>query len=138
MSDLVRNPEAWISHNEAHMSPVVRKLLFCMNAKTKTQISFAVTAKLISAFVFTTYIVQSLYFLYTKFHTYSPLVWLYSPVYVESGRKPRRAVFSQGGSYNVVPGSKIRSLISTSQYYIKHYDIFIDLPREETCIQHTL
>ena len=31
--------------------------------KTKTQISFAVTAKLISAFVFATRIVQSLYFL---------------------------------------------------------------------------
>ena len=35
-------------------------------AKTKTQISFAVTAKLISAFVFATRIVQSLYFLITK------------------------------------------------------------------------
>ena len=35
-------------------------------AKTKTQISFVVTAKLISAFVFATRIVQSLYFLYTK------------------------------------------------------------------------
>ena len=37
------------------------------NAKTKTQISFAVTAKLISAFVFATRIVQSLFFLNTKF-----------------------------------------------------------------------
>ena len=36
-------------------------------AKTKTQISFAVTAKLISAFVFATLIVQSLYFLDPKF-----------------------------------------------------------------------
>ena len=36
-------------------------------AKTKTQISFAVTAKLISAFVFATRIVQSLYFLNPKF-----------------------------------------------------------------------
>ena len=35
-------------------------------AKTKTQISFAVTAKLISAFVFATRIVQSLCFLNTK------------------------------------------------------------------------
>ena len=36
-------------------------------AKTKTQISFAVTAKLISAFLFTTRIVQSLYLLNPKF-----------------------------------------------------------------------
>ena len=36
-------------------------------AKTKTQISFAVTAKLISAFVFATRIVQSLFFLSPKF-----------------------------------------------------------------------
>ena len=36
-------------------------------AKTKTQISFAVTAKLISAFVFATWMVQSLYFLNPKF-----------------------------------------------------------------------
>ena len=36
-------------------------------AKTKTQISFAVTAKLISAFVFATRIVQSLFFLNPKF-----------------------------------------------------------------------
>ena len=41
-------------------------------------------------------------------------------------------------SHNGVPGCKIRSLISTSQYYIKRYDIFIDLPREETCFQQTL
>ena len=47
-------------------------------------------------------------------------------------------LISQRGSYNVLPGCKIRSLISTSQYYIKRYDIFIDLPREETCFQHTL
>ena len=36
-------------------------------AKTKTQISFEVTAKLISAFDFATWIVQDLYFLNTQF-----------------------------------------------------------------------
>ena len=51
-------------------------------AKTKTQISFAVTAKLISAFVFATRIVQSLYFLNTKFQDSSHLLWPYSPVCV--------------------------------------------------------
>ena len=43
-------------------------------AKTKTQISFAVTAKLISAFVFATRIVQSLYFLNTKLQASSHLL----------------------------------------------------------------
>ena len=67
-------------------------------AKTKTQISFAVTAKLISAFVFATLIVQSLYFINTTFQASSYLLWLYSLVCVGPGRKPRRPVFSQRGS----------------------------------------
>ena len=45
----------------------MRKTGFFAYAKTMRQISFAVTAKLISAFVFTTWKVQSLYFLNTKF-----------------------------------------------------------------------
>ena len=47
------------------MSLVVKKRLFAY-AKTKTQISFAVTVKLISAFVFATRIVQYLLFLNFK------------------------------------------------------------------------
>ena len=57
-------------------------------AKTKTQISFVVTVKLISAFVFATWIVQSLSFLNPKFQTSRHLRWLYSPVCVGPGRKP--------------------------------------------------
>ena len=68
-------------------------------AKTKTQISFAVTAKLISAFVFATRIVQSLYFLNPKFQASSHLLWLCRLVCVGPGRKPRRPVFSERGSY---------------------------------------
>ena len=56
--------------------------------KTKTQISFEVTAKLISAFVFATRIVQSLYFLNSKFQASNHLQWLYSPVCVGPCRKP--------------------------------------------------
>ena len=67
-------------------------------AKTKTQISIAVTAKLISAFVFATSIVQSLSFLNPKFQVSSHLLWLYSPVCVGPGRKPRRPVFWRRGS----------------------------------------
>ena len=55
--------------------------------ETKTQVSFAVTAKLISAFLFAKRIVQSLYFLYTKFQEISCVVsqpglcwtWLETP-----------------------------------------------------------
>ena len=67
-------------------------------AKTKMQISFAVTAKLISAFVFATWIVQYLFFLNTKFQASSHLLWLHSLVCVGPGRKPQRPVFSQWGS----------------------------------------
>ena len=85
--------------------PRREKTGFFAYAKTKTQISFAVTAKLISAFVFATQIVQSLYFLNSKFQASSHLQWLYSPVYVGPGRKPRRPVFSQRGSCNETPSN---------------------------------
>ena len=70
-------------------------------AKRKTQISFAIIAKLISAFVFATWIVQSLCFLNPKFQVSNHLLWLYSPVCVGPGRKPRRPVFWRRGSYNM-------------------------------------
>ena len=54
--------------------PCHEKTGFFAYAKTKTQISFEVTAKLISAFVFATQIVQSLYFLNTKFQASSSLL----------------------------------------------------------------
>ena len=70
------------------MSLVMRNQLFAY-AKAKTQISFAVTAKLISAFVFATWIVQSLFFLNPKFQASSNLLWLYSLVCVRPGRKAK-------------------------------------------------
>ena len=54
-------------------------------AKTKTQISFAVK---ISAFVFATWIVHYLYFLYPKFQASSNLQWLYSLICVRPGQNP--------------------------------------------------
>ena len=77
---------------EDYLSSNVRKPDFIAYAKTKTQISFAVTAKLISAFVFATRIVQSLYLLNSKFQAASIILWLYSPVCVGHGLKPRRPV----------------------------------------------
>ena len=80
------------------MSRVVRKPAFCI-CENKIQISFAVTSKLISAFVFAICIVRSRFCLNPKFQASSHLLWLYSPVCVGPGRKPRRSVFSQRGSY---------------------------------------
>ena len=56
--------------------------------KTKAQISFAVTAKLISAFVFATRIVQFLLYLTPKFQASSLLLCLYRSVCVGPVRKP--------------------------------------------------
>ena len=66
-------------------------------AKTKTQISFAVTNQRL---IFATRIVQSFFFLNTKFQASSHLLWLYSLVCVRPGLKPWRPVFSQRGSYH--------------------------------------
>ena len=59
------------------------------------------TAQLISAFVFVTWIVQSLFYPNPKFQISSHLLWVYSLVCVGPGRKPRRPVFLQRGSSNV-------------------------------------
>ena len=52
--------------------------------------------------VFPTRIVlQPLFYLNPKLQASSHLLWLYSPVCVGPGRKPRRPVFSRRGSYAV-------------------------------------
>ena len=61
--------------------------------KTKAQISCAVTAQLISAFVFAIQILQSVVFLNLKFQASSLLLWLYSPVCAGPGHKPKLLVF---------------------------------------------
>ena len=89
-----------------YLSLVVRKSVFLHMAKTKTQISCTVTAQLISAFVFAIWIVQSLYYLNPKFQASCHLLWLYSPVFVGPSWKPRRSIFSQRGSFNVLPADE--------------------------------
>ena len=84
-------------------SLVMRKPAFAY-AKTKPQISCAVTVQLISAFVFAIRIVQFLYYLNPKFQASGHLLWLYSPVCVGPGWKPRRTVFSQRGSIYLEAG----------------------------------
>ena len=78
--------------------PHREKTGFFAYAKTKAQISFAVTAKLISAFVFATRIVQFLFYVNPKFQASSSFLSLYRSVCVGPGRKPRRPVFSRRGS----------------------------------------
>ena len=68
-------------------------------AKTKAHISFAVTAKLISAFVFATRIVHFMCFLNPKFSASSNLLCLYSLICVRPGRNPKVLVFSRTGSF---------------------------------------
>ena len=72
---------------QKHMSHVMRKRDYCL-CENKAQISFAVTAKLISAFVFATRIVQFLFFSNPKFQASSHLLCLYSSVCVRPGPKP--------------------------------------------------
>ena len=67
---------------------------FFAYAKIKAQISCAVTAQLICAFVFATQIVQSLYFLNPKFQASSHFLVCAGP-----GRNSQRQVFSCHGSY---------------------------------------
>ena len=57
--------------------------------KTKTQIRFTVTVKLISVFVFATWIVNFLFFLNPKFRASSSFLCLYRSVCVRPGRKPQ-------------------------------------------------
>ena len=78
--------------------------------KTKAPISFAVTAKLISAFVFATRIIKFLLYLYRKFHASSHPLRLHRPVYVGPGRKPRRPVFLRRGSNVKIKGDFKSSL----------------------------
>ena len=94
-------PGRRFSHNEAHFINELYNMMVCVFSLYYQGFALrpvAVTAQLISAFVFAIRIVQSLYYLNPKFQASSHLLWLYSPVCVGPGRKPRRPVFSQRGS----------------------------------------
>ena len=49
-------------------------------------------------------------------------MWLYSPVCVGPGRKPRRPVFSQRGSFTV--GFFVSCLVDVSVFYFCFEDMF--------------
>ena len=86
------------------------------------------SASLFNAFVFATRIVQSLYFLNLKFQASSHLLWLYSPVCVRPGRKPRRPVFSHRGSYILYQPGHIGAKSEQSAF-------IIELQREKICLR---
>ena len=81
----------------------------------------SVTAKLISAFVFATRIVEFLFYLNPKFQVSSSFLSLYRPVCVGPGRKPRRPVFSRRGSIMYVSPICIRRLVGVHVYDFIHY-----------------
>ena len=84
------------------MSRVVRKLAFCIcEKKDADQLRGNREAGQRLCFRYTD--IQSLYFLNTKCQASSHLLCLYRPVYVRPGQKPLRQVFSQRGSYGVMP-----------------------------------
>ena len=91
-SYLVTDPKNYMSH-------VMRKLDICIcENKDADQLRGNREADQRLCFRYTD-IVQSLFFLYSKFQPSSHLQWLYSLVCVRPGRKPQRPVFSQRGSY---------------------------------------
>ena len=69
-----------------------------------------VPAKLISAFVFATRIVQSLSYLEIKFQASIHFLRLRSLICVGPGRKPRRPVFWRRGSYSGMYTSLVTSI----------------------------
>ena len=115
----------------------MRKPAFCIHAKTKTQISFTVIAKLISAYVFATWIVQSLYFLITKFQASSILVWSYSLVCVGPGRKPPKTGFLAtrliiksmvaSTAVSVEPGPEVIEVFSCSTLLSMKFKLHINI-----------
>ena len=104
--DLIGKPHNRFSHalanldsNQSSYEPPHGKMNnLHIYAKTKTQISLAVTAKLISAFVFAKRIVQSLFYLYPKFKASSSFLCLYRSVCVGPVRKPH-CWFSHEGAH---------------------------------------
>ena len=99
----------------------MRKPYFFAYAKTKPQISFAVTAKLISVFAYATGIVQSLSVLNTKFQASSHFLRLRSLICVGPGRKPRRPVAPMLHSKNNKANTENPD--ETSRYEQSHLDL---------------
>ena len=103
--------------------------------KQKAQISFAVTAKLISTFVLATRIAQSLLSLNPKFQAPNHLLWQYRPVCVRHGQKLQRLVFLHCGSYSLIfLSSELVVLSRVGCLWITSvYDTMTTVPRQTCC-----
>ena len=111
----------------------MRKPAFCV-CENKDADQLAVTAKLISAFIFATRIVQSLFLLNPKFHASSHLLWLYRTVCVGPGQKPRRPVFSERGSSKCTPeicGRYTSILILSALQFTLISDLFLQIQQKK-------
>ena len=105
--------------------PHREKTSFCI-CKNKDADQLRGTAKLISAFVFATQIVQSLYYLNLKFQASSHLLLCYSPVCVGPGRKPRRPV--RHNKAHIIPrfsSYTVCNFIDASLYALPHVVEFL-------------
>ena len=93
----------------------MRKPTIFAYVKTKVQTSFAVTAKvtakLISAFVCATQLVQFLLYVNPKFQASSLLPCLYRPVCVGPGRNSKLLIFLREGSFQSNLASRYRECI---------------------------
>lgn len=82
------------------LSCVMRKHMQKQWRRSAAWLLVTMTRQLISVFVFTTLIVHSLFFLYTKYHASSDLLWLYSMVNVQCW-KTQGQLFSRCHSFIV-------------------------------------
>ena len=74
------------------MIRVTRNPVFCICDNKSIQIICAASVQLISAFVFASWLLQSLFFLHLTYQVPSDLLGLHSPVCVRPGQKPGRQV----------------------------------------------
>ena len=120
------------------------------NAETKSQVSFAVTAKLARTFVFDTRIVQFLYFINPNFPASSLLLCLLSLVCVGPGRKPH-CWFSHNAAYISLRSSSILVVViihyenmpmqytdnilvvKNENFHWKNFDIFLIFAQNIDC-----
>ena len=97
------------------MSPGVRKPTICIcENKDADQLHGYFSAKLISAFVFATWIVQYIFFQNTKFQASSHIQWLYSLVCVRPCQNPN-CWCSHAGAQNFEV--EMTSLFCTRVFY---------------------
>ena len=89
---------------ELNMSSIMRKPAFCIceNKDADQLHGNRENQEAAQPSVFTTQILQSLFFLNTKLQDSSHLLRLYSQVYVGPGGKPGRQVFWRRGSYGLL------------------------------------